>query len=169
MNTPRRALASVRGRLGPSRPRRLRVGTRPEGDGGQVTAFVVTISAALLLFAGLVLDGGLALSTKTQALDAAQAAARTGAQHLDLTRYRLTGQTRLDPRAAAAAARGWLTRAGLDGDVAATTAEVTVTVHATRRTQLLGLVGVRELYVTATATAAPRTGVTTATARTVTP
>ncbi len=133
------------------------------GDAGQVTAFVVILSAALLLFAGLVLDAGLALSTKAQALDAAQAAARAGAQQLDLTQYRLTGTARLDPVPAAAAARRWLSAAGLDGDVTATTTKVTVTVHASRRTQLLRLVGVGELHVSATAVSTPRLGVDTPT------
>jgi Flp pilus assembly protein TadG len=130
------------------------------GDAGQVTAFVVILALALFAVAGLVLDGGLALSAKAQALDEAQAAARTGAQQLDLTAYRTTGTARLDPTRAQAAATAWLARAGIDGTATATSTTVTVTVHATTHTQLLGLVGVDHLNVSASASATPQRGVT---------
>ena len=108
-----------------------RVRTRTGDDSGQVTPFVVILAIALIAFAGLVLDAGMALSAKVQALDAAQAAAR-----------------------------GWLSAAGLDGTVTATTTTVTVTVRRSTRTQLLQLVGVRSLDVSATATATAVHGVT---------
>jgi hypothetical protein len=138
----------------------LRVRAVGRDDAGQVTAFVTILVAALLLLGGLVLDGGLALSAKAQALDTAQAAARVGAQQLDLATYRSTNTARLDPTRAAAAARQWLTSAGVDGDATATTTTVTVTVHRRQRTQLLQLVGVAEIDVSATATATPVQGVT---------
>jgi Flp pilus assembly protein TadG len=119
----------------------------------------VVLAMALFAVAGLVLDGGLALSAKAQALDAAQAAARAGAQELDLEVYRTRNIARLDPPQAATAARGWLASAGLHGDVNATTSTVTVTVRRTSRTQLLQLVGVRQLAVSASATAAAVQGV----------
>lgn len=130
------------------------------GDAGQVTAFVVILAVALFAVAGLVLDGGLALSAKEQALDEAQAAARTGAQQLDLTAYRTTGTARLDPTLAQAAATTWLARANIDGTATATPTTVTVTVHATTHTQLLRLVGVDHLTVSASASATPQRGVT---------
>lgn len=138
--------------------RRLR--WRVHGDAGHLTAFVVVLATALFAVAGLVLDGGLALSAKVQALDAAQAAARTGAQELDLYAYRTGNTARLDPARAEAAARAWLADAGLNGEVSATTSTVTVTVHRGTRAQLLQLVGVRELHVSATATATVVHGVT---------
>ena len=107
-----------------------RLRTRTGDDSGQVTAFVVILTVALVGFAGLVLDAGMALSAKVQALDAAQAAAQ-----------------------------GWLSSAGLDGTVTATTETVTVTVRRTTRTQLLQLVGVSTLTVSATATATAIQGV----------
>jgi len=55
-----------------------------ESESGMVTAFVVVFTLALLVMAGLVLDGGLALSAKVQAIDDAQAAARAGAQAIDI-------------------------------------------------------------------------------------
>src|SRR2546423_3383833 len=116
-----------------------RVRTRAGDDAGQVTPFVVILTIALIAFAGLVLDAGMALSAKVQALDAAQAAARAGAQQLDVTEYREHNIAQLDPPSAEAAARGWLASAGLDGTVAATVETVTVTVRRSTRTQLLQL------------------------------
>jgi len=125
-------------------------------DAGTVTAFVTVLAVALLAIAGLVLDTGLALSTKTEALDQAQAAARTGAQQLDLTGYRTTGAARLDPDQAAAAARDWLATHHLRGTVSASPDTVTVTVRRTHRTQMLGLIGIHTLTMTASATATPQ-------------
>jgi len=137
-----------------------RVRRRTGDDAGQVTPFVVILVIALLALAGLVLDAGLALSAKVQALDAAQAAARAGAQELDLNIYRTTGQARLNPTAATNAAQAWLAAAALDGTASATTTDVTVTVYRTQRTQLLHLIGVSTLNVSATATATAVQGVT---------
>lgn len=126
-------------------------------DRGQVTAFVVGVMAGLWLFTGIVVDGGLALAAKTRALDNAQEAARTGAQHLDLAALRDTQTYRLDAGRAAAAARSYITATGdtarvdVEGD--------TVTVHVTHRapTQVLQLLGLRHLTVTASAHARAHT------------
>jgi hypothetical protein len=116
---------------------------------------IVLLCTACFFVAGLVLDGGNALSAKLHAFDTAQGAARAGAQQLDLTTYRTTGAVQLDPAKAAQAARTWLTAAGATGTVAATTQTVTVTVTASTGTQLLQIVGVTTLHVSATATATP--------------
>jgi len=47
-------------------------------------------SVALILVAGLVLDGGLTLAARERALDKAQQAARAGAQAINLATYRQT-------------------------------------------------------------------------------
>ncbi len=133
---------------------------RTGGDAGQVTPFAVLMTIALLAVAGLVLDAGLALSEKVRALDLAQAAARAGAQELNLYEYRTSNIAELDPAQAAAAARAWLTSAGVDGEATANTTTVTVTVWRTSNTQLLQIVGVRQLTVSATATATAVQGTT---------
>ncbi|MET7949426.1 pilus assembly protein TadG-related protein [Micromonospora sp. NPDC005324] len=138
--------------------RRLR--ERTGDDAGQVTPFAVLMTIALLAVAGLVLDAGMALTEKTRALDIAQAAARAGAQELDLYQYRTTNVAELDPARAASAARAWLASAGANGEATATTTTVTVTVRRTSRTQLLQLVGVRQLDVSASASATAVQGVT---------
>ena len=76
-----------------------------DGEAGMVTAFVVILTLALLAMAGLVTDGGLALAAKVRAIDDAQAAARAGAQAIDIPLYRQTGQITLDTSQAIAALR----------------------------------------------------------------
>jgi hypothetical protein len=131
--------------------------TRPAApvhrETGSTTAFTLVLVLAVIAFAGLVLDGGLAVSAKVQSISTAQSAARAGADQLDLQALRATGQLRLDPARAQATARDWLARAGATGTVTATTDTVTVTVTARSRTQLLHLIGVVDIPVTGTAAA----------------
>ncbi|OJF13142.1 pilus assembly protein TadG-related protein [Couchioplanes caeruleus] len=129
-------------------------------DAGEVTPFAVLLSVVMVAVAGLVLDAGLALSAKVQALDIAQSAARAGAQQLDLNAYRTRGVAQLDPAGAASAAQAWLASAGVQGDASATATTVTVNIRRTSRTQLLQIVGVRTLSVSASATATAVQGVT---------
>jgi hypothetical protein len=133
----------------PHHPPRVRL----RGDHGTITGYTVITTIAVLLFAGLVLDGGLAVATKVHAVSVAQSAARAGARELDLVHLRTTGQIRLHPAQAHHAARAWLDRAGLAGTVTVAGDQVTVTVTTTRNTQLLQLVGISAIPVGATATA----------------
>ncbi|NIL43740.1 hypothetical protein HCB17_23420 [Salinispora arenicola] len=137
-----------------------RLHQRNSSDAGHVTAFAVLMTIALLAVAGLVLDAGLALTEKVRALDIAQSAARAGAQELDLHKYRTSNVAELDPTRATSAARSWLASVDADGEATATTTTVTVTVRRSSRTQLLHLVGVRQLTVSASATATAVQGVT---------
>ncbi|MCQ6246176.1 hypothetical protein EC608_010695 [Streptomyces malaysiensis subsp. malaysiensis] len=108
--------------------------------------------AALWLFTGIVIDGGLALAGKAQALDVAQEAARTGAQQLDIGRLRSTQDVRLLTGKAARAAAAYVTATGDLGQAKVRGDEVTVKVTHRQPTQILQLVGVRTLTVTAHAT-----------------
>ncbi|MBL7487776.1 hypothetical protein I6A60_38670 [Frankia sp. AgB1.9] len=132
---------------------------RPAGparrDGGTVTAFVVVMVAAVVMFGGLILDAGGALADKTAAMGVAQEAARAGAQHLDLNAFRTSGTVRLLPDEAVAAAQSYLTQAGATGTATVTGTTVTVTVTVTHHNQLLGIVGLSSLTVTATGSAHP--------------
>lgn len=123
---------------------------------GRVSAFVVVLATGCLLFAGLVLDGGLALAAKTRAIGQAQEAARAGAQELDLTTYRATSVFRLDPTHAQAAAQHYLTTVHATGTVTVTGNTVAVTVTTRTPTQLLGLIGIREITVTGAGRAEPQ-------------
>lgn len=122
-------------------------------ESGMVTAFVVVFTLALLVMAGLVLDGGLALSAKVQAIDDAQAAARAGAQAIDVPLYRATGEIALDPSEASADAEAFLSRAGRTGTVSVAGDQVTVTVTITQPTQILSVVGVEHFTETGSGTA----------------
>jgi len=143
----------------PARRRRL-IGQLRRDDRGQITVWGIFAGLIVVILAGLVFDEGMAMADHVKVFDTAQAAARAGAREIDLTTYRNSGVIRLDPARAAAAARTFLAASGATGTVSATTTSVTVTVHTTRRTQLLHLVGVRTLSVSATGTATPVTGVT---------
>ena len=120
---------------------------------GQVTAFVVVIMVALLAMAGLVIDGGDALAAKRRAINEADAAARVGAQALDVAGYRAAGTFAPDPDTAVAAARAFLARTGDVGEVAVHGDQVVVTVHLNQPTTLLGIVGVRSMTLTGTGSA----------------
>ncbi|MHB1884915.1 MAG: hypothetical protein ACYCVV_07860 [Acidimicrobiales bacterium] len=122
-------------------------------ESGMVTAFVVIFTLALLLMAGLVLDGGLALAAKVQAIDDAQAAARAGAQAIDIPTYRASGLITLDPAQATADAQRYLAAAGHTGTVSVNGEQVTVTVTITQATQILDLAGIDHLTETGTGTA----------------
>ncbi|MEU6351109.1 hypothetical protein ABZ896_17515 [Streptomyces sp. NPDC047072] len=124
-----------------------------------MTPFIVILAVAIVMFAGLVADGGLALAAKVRAIGEAQEAARAGAQALDLATYRTSGTVRLVPGQAHALARAYLGSTGDAGTVTVNDDTVTVTVTVHQRTQLLGLLGVDSLTVTGTGSAHPARGV----------
>ena len=126
---------------------------------GRVTAFVVIMALAALLFAGLVLDGGLALAAKVRAIGEAQEAARAGAQEIDLTAYRADGTLRLVPQRASTAARNYLAAAGHTGTISVAGNTVNVTVSINQPTQLLGLVNIGSITVTGAGQAQPQRGI----------
>jgi Flp pilus assembly protein TadG len=130
------------------------------GERGQVTVFLVVAVIGLLALVGLVLDGGLALAAKVEAIGRAQEAARAGAQQLDLDAYRADGTLTLDPDQARAAAYDYLATIGATGTVSVAGDTITVTVTAVQPTQLLGLVGVGALTVEGSGSAQPLRGVT---------
>jgi Putative Flp pilus-assembly TadE/G-like len=137
--------------------------TRPRwwhADEGRVTAFVLVLTVGILALAGLSLDGGLALAAKVRANGQAEAAARAGAQAIDLATYRASGIRRLVPAQAVANAQTHLAAEGASGTVKVSGDIVTVTVTASQPTQLLGLVGIGSLQVRGRGSAHPQSGVT---------
>lgn len=136
-----------------------RLRSRWTRDDGQVTAFVVVFATGILALAGLTLDGGLALAAKVKAAGQAESAARAGAQAIDLSIYRESGQLRLVPADAVAAARSHLTAAGATGTVTVTDNTITVLVADSQPTQLLALVGISTLHVDGTGRAHAQLGI----------
>lgn len=130
-------------------------------DEGRATAFVVVLVVGILALAGLTLDGGLALAAKVKANGEAQAAARAGAQAIDLSAYRNTGTLQLLPGQAVADAQSYLAVVGASGTVTVSGDTVAVAITAIQDTQLLGLVGISSLTVHGTGSAHPQRGVVT--------
>ncbi|WP_026930210.1 pilus assembly protein TadG-related protein [Glycomyces tenuis] len=129
-------------------------------DRGSISMFFIIIAFGMFALIGLVYDGGLAQAARSEATAVAAEAARAGAAQIDLARLRTTGITQLDVPDAQAAAADWIAAAGLNGTASATTTEVTVTVTIDHPTELLGLIGISTITVTAEQVARPRTGVT---------
>ena len=96
-------------------------------DRGEITLLAVAATAIAMLLLALLVAGGAALRTRSDAFALASTAARTGAQQLDQAAA-VEGQTVLDPVAAEQAALAYLAARGAQGSVAITGATITVTV-----------------------------------------
>ncbi|WP_406834862.1 pilus assembly protein TadG-related protein [Streptomyces sp. AHU1] len=130
-------------------------GRRQQGDRGGMELFYAGVVLIAFLVIGLVIDGGLALDSQSDADYLAQEAARAGAQQIDPAQA-ITGQALvLDPDAARAGARAFLTRQGLDGDVtvSADGQILTVTVHDVYHPYFASLIGVDAMPVAGHGTA----------------
>ena len=134
-----------------------------EPDRGSITAYLLITTVALVVLAGLVLDGGAALTAHGTAADTAQQAARAGADALDEQSLRASAPAGLttNPAAAREAAAAVLAAADVTGDITVTGSTVTVTARATKPTAILAIVGIDQVGGTATATAIPLHGTTT--------
>lgn len=128
-------------------------------DDGALTVFFVLLVPALVLVAGLVFDGGQLLAARRAVQDAAQDAARAGAQAVDVAAVR-EGHTMLAGPRAAVAARTWLAAEGESGSVSVSGDTVTVTVRRAVPLALLGAVGLSSRTVSATEQARIVRGVT---------
>jgi Flp pilus assembly protein TadG len=112
-----------------------------------MSAFFAVVVTALFAMAGLVVDYGGALQSKREAIDLARHAALTGAAQTSFADLR-SGDYRIDPPAAEAAARRFLAAAGAEGTIRATPDLVAVRVTASRATAFLGLFGAERITVT---------------------
>ena len=144
-------------------PVAARPAAEPDADRGSVTAWLLGTVAALLLLAGLVLDGGAALAARGRAADTAAQAARAGADALDQSSLRSSTPAGFtaNPAAARAAADRVLAAAGLTGRVQVTGSAVTVTARAGEPAVMLTMVGIGEVGGQASVTAVPLHGTTT--------
>lgn len=117
---------------------------RPFRDqrGQALSSFVAVVVAALLLVAGLVVDGGAKVSAARTAQAAASAAARAG---VDAGATSRAAGARVDVGAVTAAARGVLAERGAAGTVAVVGGRVTVEARVSTPTVFLGLIGISRL------------------------
>ncbi|MEO7556204.1 MAG: pilus assembly protein TadG-related protein [Acidimicrobiales bacterium] len=141
-------------------PERAVEDPRGRGDSGQVTAFVTIIVVAIIFVAGLVLDGGNLLAARREASNEADAAARAGAQAVDLDALRADSKEckplLLSQDAASDAVRKYATF--LPGghtvrSVVVAGDTVTVTIDIDQQLYILSLAGNRFRTVSATASA----------------
>lgn len=116
---------------------------------GSVTVFVVGVLLALVVMGGLVFDGGALMAGHREADAEAEGAARAAAEQLSIPELR-SGQVRLNPTQATAAAENYLRRYGHSGAVTVTGDTVTVSVRYQVDMQVLDLVGIRSKTVTGT-------------------
>ncbi len=134
---------------------------RPDvrNQNGSLSAFVVLLLVALIALLGLVVDGGSALSARQAAADEAEQAARAGAGALSVEGLR-TGSLRIDPPVAVAAAEAFTRDAGHPGTAWVVGETVSVEIRYRIPTEVLGLVGINSLPVSAVASAVDVQGVT---------
>ena len=125
---------------------------------GAVSVLLVVMMSSLFLAGGLAYDGGQILAARRQAIDVAGAAARAGAQELDVTALR-SGALSIDHAAAIRTAGDYLRAHGYTGSATVAAGEVQVTVTITRELAILSAVGISERTVTGTGTARPVRGI----------
>ncbi|GAA2624183.1 Tad domain-containing protein [Actinomadura fulvescens] len=131
-------------------------------DRGTVSLYVVLFTPTVLLLAGLLVDGGLAIHARQRAADMAEQAARAGANQINEAKLRETGKPVIDPGRAEVAACALLS--DYDDNITgrscgATEEEVEVTVELTVNPQFLSIVpGFGAFTMSSTASAQPITG-----------
>ncbi len=101
---------------------------RLTSDRGSMTAFVAVVAVALVMVAGMAYDGGQVIAAQQRAQSDAAKAARAGAQEIDLTTLRSSGQKVLDPSAARASAEAYLADVGATGTIRTDGPHISVTV-----------------------------------------
>ncbi len=125
---------------------------------GAVTAFVLLLLVALVALMGLVVDGGSAFTARQAATDEAEQAARAGAGALSVDALR-SGSLQVDPSEAVVAAEAFAEAAGHPATASVTDSIVTVHIQYRIPTEVLGIVGISTLPVSATASATDVQGV----------
>jgi len=133
------------------------------GDGartGQVILWVAIMLPLFLAIVGLAIDGGTLFAERRRAQNAADAAARAGAQQIDISHYRATGEIVLDRSMARYVARQYTEGlGGIDATVDTAGTAVIVTVRRDVPLSFLKLVGLSSVSIGATAVAQPYYGI----------
>ena len=123
------------------------------GEQGTVTVFVVSMTTALLLVAGLVFDGGRMIAARREADAVAAAAARAGAQGLDEAGVRQTDRAPLNASDVVRRVERYLGRTNYSGVARVSGDTVTVEVHRTQTLAILSLAGIASSDITGTGSA----------------
>jgi len=134
---------------------------RDSERGASQTIFLIGVATSLMLVIGLVVDGGGKLNAIEHANAAAQQAARIAGQHLSAQGAQSGGGAVADHTAAISAAEQALSVQGVDGTVAISGDQVTVTTTASYDTVFLPIIGITSLTGTGQATARIAEGIST--------
>lgn len=121
---------------------------------GSISGFVVVLSMTFVACAGLAFDGGRMIAARVEATDAAENAARAGAQQVTSLR---SGNPTIDKSAATISANRFLETIGITGVATADENSVTVTTNIKVPMILLGIFGVQDRSVSAVRSAQPFT------------
>lgn len=136
---------------------------KPDGGGarpGQALPWVAIMLPLFLAIVGLAIDGGTLFAERRRAQNAADAAARAGAQQIDISHYRATGEIALDRSMARYVARQYTEGlGGIDATVDTAGTAVIVTVRRDVPLSFLKLVGLSSVSIGATAIAQPYYGI----------
>ena len=125
---------------------------------GVITIFVVTMTTAMILVVGLVLDGGYTLAARREALDEADGAARAAAQAVSASSR--DGVVTLDPARAQSAVDTFLAPTGHAGRATVQGDVVTVSVSFPHRMLILGIGHLFSVQVTGRGSARAVRGIT---------
>lgn len=128
-------------------------------DEGSFTVFLAVLAVALFALVGLVIDGGRAVAAQSAATGDAEQAARLGADQISVEAVR-SGIVSIDPVAAARAADDYLHAVGSPGHVTVSGQTVTVRIKTSEPTVILGMIGLSQIGVSASASATNVHGVT---------
>ena len=126
---------------------------RTRDERGMVTAFVASFTIALLAVAGLVVDGGYILAARQRAYDEADAAARAGAQAIDVDTLRSGGAATVVAADAQRRVDEYLGPSGHHGVVEVNGDQVTVTITHDQPLVMLNAFGVGPVTIEVTGTA----------------
>jgi Putative Flp pilus-assembly TadE/G-like len=138
---------------------RVRMGRELTGQSGSLSAFMAVFCLSLFILTGLVVDAGRAIAVRSAAAADAEQAARAGAGQLSVDGLR-SGVVEIDPAAAILAANDYLASVGESGTTAVVNQTVTVHISTDEPTVMLGIVGIRQIVVSVTASASNVHGVT---------
>lgn len=128
-------------------------------DDGSFTVFLTVLALALFALIGLVVDGGRAVAAQSAAAGESEQAARLGADQISVEALRL-GTVAIDPASATRAAYAYLRSVGTSGTVTISGQTVVVHVQSSVPTEILGIIGIRQIGVSASASASNVHGVT---------
>jgi Flp pilus assembly protein TadG len=138
---------------------RVLTGAQGRTQDGSFTVFVAVLALALFALVGLVVDGARAVAAQSAATGEAEQAARLGADQISVQAIR-SGSVAIDPSTATQAADDYLRAVGTTGVVTVVGQTVSVHISSSEPTVILGIIGLQQIGISASASATDLHGVT---------